>query len=103
MKKGGISILGMLFLFIILMFVLSYFNVSLKTAVEKPAVQDNAKYVEGTGKSLWDEYLKKPVDYLWNAVWVKIFWASFVSNMEDIRDHKSNDIQKIGPTVNFKY
>jgi len=102
MKKGGISILGILFLGVILMFVLSYFNISFKTAVEKPAVQDNAKYVEGTGRSLWNEYLKKPADYLWNEVWVKIFWASFITNMEDIRDHKPTDMQKMAPTINTK-
>lgn len=101
-KNGGISILGILFLTVILILVLSYFNISLKAVVENPNTQNNINYVGGTGKSLWNDYLKKPVSYLWNDVFVKIFWASFISNMERIRDGQPTDFEKMAPTVNLK-
>ena len=100
--KGGISILGIIFLTIILVLILSYFNVNIKAVVESPNTQENINYVSGGGKSLWNDYLKKPAEYLWNDVWKKIFWASFISNMEKIRDGKPTDMQNMAPTVNFK-
>lgn len=102
MKKGGISILGILFLGAILILVLSYFNISIQAVVEKPSTQNNISYVTGSSKSLWNEYLKKPLTDFYNDIWVKIFWASFVSDMENIRDHKSTSIQNMAPTVNLK-
>jgi hypothetical protein len=102
MKKGGISILGILFLGIILILVLSYFNISIQAVVEKPSTQNNVKYVTGSTESLWNEYLKKPLTDFYNDIWVKFFWASFVSNMERIRNGQPTDFQKSAPTVNFK-
>ena len=101
MKKGGISIIGILFLGAILILVLSYFNVSIKSVVESPATQNNVNYVSGSSKSLWNDYLKKPLTNFYNDVWVKIFWASFISDMESIRDHKPTSLQKMAPTVNL--
>ena len=101
MKKGGVSILGILLLGVILILTLSYFNINIKAVVENPTTQDNINYVKGNSKSLWNDYLKKPLTDFYNDVWVKIFWKSFISNMENIRDHKPTDLEKMAPTVNF--
>lgn len=97
-KGGGISIIGILLLGIILIVVLSYFKISLKSIVESPETQSNFSYVSGAGKSLWNDYLKKPASYLWNDVFLAIFWKSFISNMENIRDNKPTDFEKLAPT-----
>ncbi len=98
-KKAGISILGIVFLGIILILVLSYFNISIKAVVESPSAKSNMGYVTDNSESLWNQYLKKPVDYFWNEIWVKIFWASFVDNMERIRDGKPTNIENSAPTM----
>lgn len=95
-KQKGISILGVLVLGFILILVLGYFNVSIKSVVESPTSQENINYVQGSTKSLWDKYLAGPVSYLWNDVWVNIFWKSFILNMERIRDGQPTDIDKAG-------
>ena len=101
MKKGGISILGILFLGVILIIVLSYFNVSIKSVAENPTTKENVNYIKGSSKNLWTDYLEKPVSYMWNDVFKKIFWASFIDNMERIRDGKPTNIEKLAPTTNF--
>lgn len=101
MKKGGMSILGILFLCLILILVLSYFNISIKSVVESPTTQNNVKYVGGASESVWDKYLKKPLTDFYNDVWIKIFWASFISNMERIRDGKPTDYQLNAPQVKY--
>ncbi len=90
-KKGGVSILGLFILGIIVILILSYFNISVRSVVESPTGKDNISYVTDGTKTVWDKYLKDPASYLWNDVWIKIFWQGFISNMERIRDGKPTD------------
>ena|SRR3989344_3948302 len=99
-KNGEISILSVLLLGFIVILVLSYFQISIKAVVESPDAQDNFNYVGGAGKNLWVEYFKEPVSYLWNDVWVDIFWKSFILNMERIRDGLPTEFENAAPTVN---
>ena len=97
----GISILGVLFLGILLIFALSYFGISIRAIVENPDTQDNFSYVSGAGRSVWNDYLKEPLAYLWNDVWLDIFWKSFILNMERIRDGEPTELQGAVPTVSY--
>lgn len=90
-RQDGISILGVLVFGIILILILSYFNISIKSVVNSPTGQENVNYVKEGTKSLWITYLAEPASYLWNDVWVNIFWKGFISNMERIRDGKPTD------------
>lgn len=99
-RKRGISIIGILLLGFILILVLSYFKVSVKSVVESPTAQDNISYVGGGTRNLWYDYLAAPANYLWNDVFINIFWKSFISNMERIRDGKPTDYETAAPTVN---
>lgn len=97
--KKGISIIGILFLGFILILVLSYYKISIKSVVESPTGQENINYVGGGTRNLWDDYLKEPADYVWNEVFVKIFWKSFINNMERIRDGKPTDYESNAPAA----
>ncbi|MFA6585715.1 MAG: hypothetical protein WCS86_00960 [Candidatus Paceibacterota bacterium] len=99
-KKKGISIIGILLLGVVLIFVLSYFKISVRSVVESPEAQDNITYVGGGTRNLWNDYLQKPASYLWNDVFVNIFWKSFINNMERIRDGKPTDYESAAPTFN---
>lgn len=99
--QKGISILGFLVLGFILILVLSYFNISIRGVVESPTGQDNVNYIGGGARSLWDDYLKGPVLYLWNDVWIDIFWKGFISNMERIRDGVPTDFDTAVPEIKF--
>jgi hypothetical protein len=97
--QKGISILGILLLGFILILVLSYFKISVKSVVESPEAQENISYVGGGTRNLWNDYLQKPASYLWNDVFINIFWKSFINNMERIRDGKSTDYEDAAPSV----
>lgn len=104
-KIRGISILGVLVLGVALILVLSYFNISIKSVVESPKSpigQENVSYVGGGAKSLWTTYLAEPASYLWKDVWINIFWKSFISNMERIRDGKSTDFDKAAENLKIQ-
>lgn len=99
-KKRGISIIGILLLGFVLILVLSYFKINIKSVVESPEAQENINYVGGGTRNLWNDYLKKPVSYLWNDIFIDIFWKSFVNNMERIRDGKPTDYELSAPVFN---
>ncbi len=101
-NKKGISIIGILLLGFVLILVLSYFKISVKSVVESPTGQENINYVGGGSRSVWDDYLKQPSAYLWNDIFVNIFWKSFVNNMERVRDGKPTDYENAAPTVNIQ-
>lgn len=89
----------MIFLAIVIILVLSYFNISIKSVVNSPTGQENVNYVREGTKSLWEAYLAKPASYLWNDVCVNIFWKGFISNMERIRDGQATDFDKAGDNL----
>lgn len=91
--------MGILFLGVILILVLSYYKISVKSVVESPTAQENISYVGGGTRNLWNDYLKEPADYLWNEVFVNIFWKSFINNMERIRDGKPTDYESNAPAA----
>ena len=99
--KGGISLIGVLVLAFILILVLGYYNISIRSVVENPTTQDNIHYVTGNSRNLWDDYLKVPVTNFWNNVVVNIFWASFINNMERVRDGQPTNIEQSAPSTNF--
>ena len=98
-QNRGISILGILIFGFILILVLGYFNISVRGVVESPTTQDNINYVSISSKSFWDKYLKDPASYLWNDVWIEIFWQGFINNMERIRDGKPTDFDEAAPNA----
>jgi hypothetical protein len=95
----GVSLLGIVLYGFILILVLSYFRISVKDVVESPTGQENITYVQDTSKSFWDKYLKEPAHYLWNDIWIELFWKSFISNMQRIRDGQPTDVDMAAPQV----
>lgn len=98
-KKRGISLIGLVVLVFIIILVLSYFGINIKAVIESPNTQDNINYVKGSGETVWNSYLKRPVAYLWNDVFIDIFWKAFINNMKNIRDNKPTDFQTAAPVV----
>jgi hypothetical protein len=97
--QRGLSILGVIILGVVIILVLSFFKISIKSVVESPTGQENINYVGEETKSLWAAYFAEPVAYLWNEVWINIFWKSFISNMERIRDGKPTDFDNAANNI----
>ncbi|MFH1608713.1 MAG: hypothetical protein ABH951_01690 [Patescibacteria group bacterium] len=100
-KRGGISLIGILILGFILILVLSYFRISIRSVVESPEAQDNINYVSSQSRNVWDDYLKKPANYVWEKVFKDLLWASFVNNMERIRDGQPTEMEESAPSLNI--
>ena len=98
-SKKGISILGIIFFSFLVILVLGYFKISIRTVIENPETQDNLEYVGGGTVSLWEKYFRKPALYFWKDIWVDIFWEGFIDNMKRLRDGDPSEIEEEVPTV----
>ncbi len=83
-------------LIIIAILVISYFNIDLKTEVEKPQTQKNITYVKDQSQSVWKQYLEKPVFYIWNNIFIDLLWSVFVDNLKRIKEHRPTTIEEQG-------
>lgn len=81
-KKRGISIIGVIFLAVVIILTLGYFHISIKSIVESPVGQENINYVGGVSRNFWNDYLKKPTEYVWNDLWIPV-WKSFTSSISN--------------------
>ena len=100
-NNGGMSILASIVFLLIVILVLGYYKVNVRSVMESPTGQDNINYVKDNSKTLWEVYLKEPVTYIWKEIIVKIFLSAFVDNMKGMANGGVNDLQKLAPVIQF--
>lgn len=79
--------------------ILGYFNIDLKSTIESPTNQENVSYIKERTTHIWETYLKKPVLFFWNNIFINLLWNAFTSNMERVRDGKPTDFELWAPQV----
>lgn len=92
--NGGF--IGRLILFLIaVLFIASFFNFDIKNFVDSPISQKNIAYVVSIGKSVWNGYLEKPAQYLWNTIFTNFVKVSFIQGLENLKAIGRGDIDKL--------
>jgi len=91
----------MLIILIIVIIVLSAFNIDIKSIVESEQAQSNFSYVWNFAKIVWYDYLSDPVTYFWNNIFISLLWTSFVDNMERIKAGEPTSLMLDAPRVDF--
>jgi len=79
----------LIILIIIIIAVLSYFNISIKNFIESRSFQENFHYVLNGIKYMWSNYLKRPALYLWNDIFIRFIWEPLINNLERIKGGQS--------------
>ena len=70
---------------IIAIAILSYFRVDIRSLVESQSFRDNFGFVWDWLLSIYNNFLARPVSYIWNEIIVKLLWNSFIENLERIK------------------
>ena len=78
-KQG---IIKWLILIIITIMALSYFNIDIKSFVEKPQTKQNLMYIKELGINFWDKYLSKPYVSAFNNIFVGLLQGAFKQSIE---------------------
>lgn len=91
--KEQSGFMKLIILIIIVVFILSYFGINLRSIVNNEDFQNNLNYVWGGVKYVWHTYLANPAKYLWYNIFIDLLWDSFVENMQRIK--QGQDIEMI--------
>ncbi|MEK7575726.1 MAG: hypothetical protein AAB491_01400 [Patescibacteria group bacterium] len=64
--RNNEGIIHLILLAIIIIIILSYLGISIKSVIEGKTFKDNFDYVWEKVKYAWDNYLGGPIKYLWD-------------------------------------
>jgi hypothetical protein len=88
------GLIKMVILIIIVLLLLAYFGFNLRNIVGSPTFQDNWAFIRDAAVSLWNSFLKVPLTYFWNNIFVPLIWNPGLHNLEQMSQGQMNDIQK---------
>ena len=81
---------------LIAIIVLSFFGYDLKDIVESPLAQKNLEYSKDGVVHVWDKYLKGPLSYLWNNIFIGVIWNSFMNNLGRLNAGAPSQLEEAG-------
>jgi len=88
-KRGSASIIGLLIFAIIIVLILNFLNINIKTVMSNSSEQNSA-YFNNISQNLWSDYLGKPITSLWN---------NFLSGIFSGITGNGVNFQNLAPTV----
>ncbi len=98
-NTGNRGLVKTIILIVIALLILSYFGLNLRDIVNSPAGRDNFSYTQEVMINVWDNYLKRPVMYLWNDIFLELIWYPAIDNLTKIKNGEMNTIQSQAPKV----
>ncbi|MEK7567952.1 MAG: hypothetical protein AAB513_03485 [Patescibacteria group bacterium] len=92
MQKNS-GLVGLIILIVIAIFALSYFGISLRGIAESETGQENIGFVKEISIKVWDGFLRKPAEYLWNTIWLDLSWHPFVDTLKSLKAGRGTGIE----------
>lgn len=66
MKNNG-GLIHIILLILVIIIILSYLGISIKSIIEGKTFKENFDYVWDKVAYIWNNYMERPVKYLWNV------------------------------------
>ncbi len=88
-------------LIVVALLILSYFGFNIRDIVNSPAGRDNFSFTQEIMINVWNNYLKKPVMYLWNDIFLELIWEPAIDSLKKIKDGEPDSLQSSGPVIPF--
>ena len=84
---------------VVALLILSYFGFNIRDIVNSPAGRDNFSYTQEIMIKVWNNYLKKPVTYLWNDIFLELIWEPAIDALKKIKDGEPDSLQSSAPVI----
>lgn len=102
--------MGILVFAVAVVLVLNLFHVSLRSTLEGPEAKENVSYIAQTGQSIWERYLKEPVNDFWQnyakpaigflySETAEIFWNALKDNIKGMMSGNGTGFENLAPMV----
>lgn len=87
MKKssGNQGFIKAIVMIVIALLILSYFGLNIRAIVNSPAGKENFSFTQELMIKTWDHYLKAPVTYVWNDIFIKLIWDPAIHALQNGR------------------
>lgn len=89
----------LIIIIVLIIVVLSYFNISVRSIINGEIFQDNWSYITNGIAYVWNTYLVGPASYLYNDIFIDLLWNSFIDNMKAIKGGGTPDLLSNPPAV----
>ncbi len=76
------GLVKMIVLIVIGLLILSYLGFNLRHLADSPTTKDNFSYVINLIVHIWDTYLKGPVVYVWNVIFIPYIWNPIFHHLQ---------------------
>ena len=73
-------------IFIVVLLILAYLGLNIRGIVASPTFRDNWSFMSETASTVWNSYLKRPANYIWNDVFVSFIWEPAIKNLTRMKD-----------------
>ncbi len=95
------GLIKIIVIIIILIGILSYFGISVRSIIENNLFQENIGYILNWIRYIWNTYLIGPAKYIWNDIFINLLWNSFIENMQRIKEGRNPEIMENAPRIDF--
>ena len=75
------GLVKMIILIIAILLLLAYLGFNLRSIVNSPTFVDNWEFLKTLCVKIWDNYLRVPVIFAWDKVFIPYVWNPIVSNL----------------------
>ena len=86
-----------LILIIVIILILGYFDISVRSIVEKESIRNNFSYVWGHLTDFWNKHLAGPTDWFWNDFIIDLLWEPLMNNLEKIKGRGDSTFMESSP------
>ena len=87
---------------IVIILIISFFGIDLKKLTENPTTQNNFRYVWSGVTYVWDSYLRTPLSYVWNNIFIDLIWEPSYYALSQLKKGEGDTLFKsISPIVHF--
>jgi len=77
------GLIKMIIVIVVALLILSYFGFNLRSLADSPTTQENFHYAINFIVDIWNNYLKTPVMYLWNDIFIKLIWTPALNVLQN--------------------
>ena len=80
------GLVKMIIVIVIILIVLGYFGFNIREIINSPTVSDNLSYTQQLMLSVWNNFLKIPLTYIWNEIFIKLIWHPMLETLLRMKD-----------------
>jgi hypothetical protein len=87
---------------VLIILAVSFFGIDLKKLAQNPTTQSNFNYVWSGVSFVWESYLRTPLSFVWNNVFIDLIWEPSYDALTQLKNGEGESLfQSMAPKIDF--